>query len=71
MSSQHCKIKTTSYQLYICRFLVQSDCLKQVMAIETARWDYMYSAVVKSDHDCLIEVKIMLIKGSDFRDSYN
>ena len=47
-----------------CRlFLLQSDRLKQVKTIETARWD-----LVKGVRDHLIEVKITVIKGSNFRD---
>ena len=48
-------------------FLLQSDHLKQVRTIETARWDF-----VKGDHDRLIEVKITTItKGHNFRDFDN
>ena len=43
---------------YLSGFLLQSDRLKQVKTIETARWD-----LVKGDRDRLIEVKITIIKG--------
>ena len=43
---------------YFSAFLLQSDRLKQVKTKETARWD-----LVKGDHDCLIEVKITVIRG--------
>ena len=47
-------------------FLLQSDRLKQVRKIETARWDFE-----KGDRDRLIEVKIIMIKGHNFRDFDN
>ena len=42
-------------------FLLQSDRLKQVRTIETARWD-----LVKGDRDRLIEVKITILNGHNF-----
>ena len=47
-------------------FLLQGGRLIQVKTIETARRD-----LAKGDRDRLIEVKITVIKGSNFRDFDN
>ena len=52
---------------YLSGFLLQSGRLIQVKTIETARRDL----VAKGDRDRLIEVKITVIKGSNFRDFDN
>ena len=51
---------------YLSDFLLQSGRLIQVKTIETARRD-----LAKGDRDRLIEVKITVIKGSNFRDFDN
>ena len=47
-------------------FLLQSDRLIQVATVETTHRD-----LVKGDRDRLIEVKITVIKGNNFRDFDN
>ena len=61
-----CNLYLYELLYYLSGFLLQSGRLIQVKTIETARRD-----LAKGDRDRLIEVKITVIKGSNFRDFDN